>query len=179
MGREESLQTREQRYRAGRWDRMFVARKVITSKAFLSLRTATACQVFLILLSKCRHVKVQARPGSRDKAYVIANNGEIQFTYNEALQKYGISPKRFTKAIDELVLAGFIDIAHSGFGLHKDVTLYGISARWERFGTPEFQRAERPKRMEKIGFRKGNKHGRYCRQKKNSTVVEGCCSTVA
>ncbi len=164
MGREEALQTREQRYKARCWDRMFISRRVITSTAFLSLRTATACQVYLIFRGKCRLEKVQARPGSRDKTYVIANNGKIQFTYKEAFEKYGISAKRFTKAIDELVCVGLIDIAHSGFGLQKDVTLYAISDRWERFGTPEFEKAQRAKRTEKIGFRKGNKHGRYARQ---------------
>lgn len=178
MGREEALQTHEQRYKARRWDRMFISRRVITSEAFLSLKTATACQVYLIFRSKCRLKRVQARPGSRDKVYIITNNGEIQFTYNEAFEKYGISSKRFTKAIDELVRVGLIDIAHSGFGLQKDVTLYAISDRWERFGTSEFEKARRTKRTEKIGFRKGNTHGRYARHGKISTVVEGCCSTV-
>ncbi|MBC8470335.1 MAG: hypothetical protein H8D56_12760 [Planctomycetes bacterium] len=43
-----SLKTREQRFRAMKWDRMFVSRSVITSKAFLALRTAAACQVFSV-----------------------------------------------------------------------------------------------------------------------------------
>jgi hypothetical protein len=157
---------------------MFVSRKVITSKAFLSLATATACQVYFIFLSKCRWEKVQTRPGSRDKAWVITNNKEIQFSYREALEKYGMKDGRFRKAIDELLRVGLIDIAHSGFGLHKDRTLYAISDRWEKFGTAEFQRVERPKRRERIGFQKGNRHGRHSRQKKNSTVADNCCSTV-
>jgi len=38
MNREDLLKTREQRFKEVRWNRMFVERKMITSKAFLSLR---------------------------------------------------------------------------------------------------------------------------------------------
>jgi len=178
VAREDALQTREQRYRARRWDRMFVSREMITSQAFLSLRTAAACQVFMIFLNKCRWQNVQIRPGSRDKAFIIVNNGGIQFSYREAKEKYGISSGRFTKALDELIRVGLIAIAHSGYGLKKDCTLYAISERWRKYGTAEFEHVERPKRVEKIGFREGNKHGRNSRARKKSTVVDLRCSTV-
>ena len=179
MDRIEALKTRQQRYRDRRWDRMFVSRALVTSRAFLSLKTAAACQVFMIFLGKCRWEKAQIRPGSRDKAYVLGNNHEIQFSYKEALDKYGISAKRFTGAIDELLRVGLIDIAHSGFGLHKDATKYAISERWRQYGTDEFERVERPKRGVKLGFRKGNRHGQHSRDRKKSTVADGRCSTVA
>jgi len=178
MDREEALQTREQRYRARRWDRMFVSRALITSEAYLSLRTAAACQVFGIFLTKCQWEKAQIKPGSRDKAWVLVNNGEIQFSYIEAREKYGISDTRFTRAIDELLRVGLIDIAHSGLGLHKDCTLYAISERWRKYGTDEFEHVERRKRSARLGFTKGNRHGRHCRSKKQSTIVDACCSTV-
>ncbi len=178
MDREEALQTREQRFRAKRRDRMFVSRAAITSKAFLSLKTAAACQVYLIFLNKCQWRKAEIRPGSRDKDWVLVNDKEIQFSYIEARDKYGISDKRFTRAIDELVRVGLIDIAHSGFGLQKDVTLYGISQRWKKHGTDEFVRVERPKRDLTLGFTKGNRHGRNCRPEKKSTVADACCATV-
>ena len=154
--------TREQRYRAKQWDRMFTSRAMITSEAIRSLTTATACQVFLIFLTKCQWEELQIRPGSRDKAWFIVNNGQIQFTYLEAQEKWGISSGCFKRAIDEVVHVGLIDITHSGFGLRKDCTLYAISDRWRKFGTDEdeFEHAERPKRTEKLGFKKGNRHGR-------------------
>ena len=164
MDREDSLRTREQRYKARHRDRMFVSRKMMTSQAFLSLKTAAACQVFMIFLNKCQWENARIRPGSRDKAWRLANNAQIQFSYREALEKYGIKDGRFKKAIDELLRVGLIDIAHSGLGVHKDSTLYAISNRWEKFGTDEFESAERPKRTEKLGFRKGNQHGRHCRR---------------
>lgn len=154
------LKTREQRFRDKKWGRMFVSRNVITSQAFLSLRTATACQVFLIFLNKCRWEKAQTRPMRREKEWIMTNNGEIQFTYTEAEEKWGIKAGRFTRAIDDLLRVGLIDITKSGFGLHKDVTLYAISDRWEKFGTDEFMVMKRPKRNQHLGFTRGNSYGK-------------------
>ena len=67
---------------------------------------------------------------------------------------------------------------HSGFGLHKDATLYAISNRWEKFGAGGFECTERPKRMVAMGFTRGNRHGRNCKRRKNSTVTDDRCSTV-
>jgi len=169
---ENALQTREQRFRQRKWDKMFVSRALITSKAFLSLKTAAACQVLMIFLSKCKWEKVQTRPGSRDKEWRIANNGQIQFTYKEAEQKYGLSSGKFRRAIDRLVAVGFLDITKSGFGLQRDVSLYAISDRWEKYGTDEFVTMERPKRIEKLGFRKGNKYGKRKIQRSPVTAVQ-------
>ena len=164
-GEIDSLKTREQRFKESRWDRMFVSRAVITSKAFLSLRTATACQVYIIFLSKCRMEKVQARPMSREREWRITNNGEIQFTYKEALEKWGISSNKFTRAMDENVRVGLIDITKSGFGLRKDESRYAISNRWVKFGTDEFIVKKRQKRKQNLGFTKGNSYGQNCAKK--------------
>ena len=159
----DSLKTREQRFREMKWDKMFVSRSVITSKAFLALRTATACQVYLLFLSKCRMEKVQARPMRSEKEWRITNNGEIQFTYLEAKKKWGILGGRFTRAIDDLMRVGLIDIAKTGCGLHKDVTLYAISDRWKKLDADdEFVKMKRPKRTQQYGFINKNKHGRNC-----------------
>jgi DNA-binding PadR family transcriptional regulator len=169
---ESALQTREQRFRQRKWDKMFVSRALITSKAFLSLKTASACKVLMIFLSKCQVEKLQTRPGCRDKEWVITNNGEIQFTYIEAEEKYGLSSGKFTRAIDELLEKGLIEITKSGFGLQRDVTLYAISNRWEKYGTDEFVSMERPKRIEKLGFRKGNKYGKRKSQQSPVAAVQ-------
>ena len=156
----DSLKTREQRFREMKWDKMFVSRSVITSKAFLDLKTATACKVYMIFLSKCRWEKLQTRPMRSEKQWRLTNNGEIQFTYTEALEKWGIKDGMFTRAIDELIRVGLIDIAKTGFGLHKDVSLYAISDRWEKFGTDEFVVKKRAKRKRNLGFANGNMYGR-------------------
>jgi hypothetical protein len=159
-----ALMTREQRFRAKKWDRMFVSRSLITSKAFWDLKTATSCRVFFIFLSKCRMEKVETRPGRREKEWAITNNGEIQFSYIEAQEKYGISDGSFTRAIDDLIRVGLIDIARTGLGLKRGVTLYAISDRWEKFGTDEFVVKKRPKRKQQFGFTNKNKYGRNCKK---------------
>ena len=155
----DSLKTREQRFKEVKWNRMFVSRKQITSEAFRDLKTAAACQVFMIFLYKCQWKPIEGKP-KRSKEYYLANQGEIQFTYDEALEKWGITQKKFTKAIDELVRVGLIDITKSGFGLQKDKSLYAISDRWEKFGTDEFVVKKRQKRKQQIGFTKGNSYGK-------------------
>lgn len=151
---ENALQTRQQRFRQRKWDKMFVSRAMITSRAFLALKTAGSHVVLMGFLSKCRWERVQTRPGSRDKEWVIANNGEIQFTYREAKEKYRLSAGKFTRAIDDLLEKGFIDISRLGFGLHRDATLYAISDRWRKYGTDEFVTVKRPKRQQHLGFTK-------------------------
>jgi hypothetical protein len=169
----DSLKTGEQRFREMKWDRMFVSRRVITSKAFLALKTNTACQVYMIFLYKCQWKPIEGAP-RRKKEYYLANQGEIQFTYDEAVEKWGISNNRFTKAIDELVRVGLIDIAKSGFGLHKDKSLYAISDRWEKFGTDEFVVKKRQKRVQQLGFTKGNSYGKNSGKKTKSTFIGNC-----
>lgn len=169
------LKTREYRFKESKWDRMFVSRRQVTSKAFLALKTAAACQVYMIFRTKCRMEKVQTRPMQREKEWRITNNGEIQFTYLEAEKKGGISVGKFTRAIDDLLRVGLIDITKTGLGLHKDESLYAISDRWEKFGTDEFVVMERPKRKQQLGFTKGNSYGKNSGKKQNqrsSVTVE-------
>ncbi len=171
----DSLKTREQRFRATKWEKFFVPRSIVFSKAWLSLRTATACQVYMIFRHKCRMEKVQTRPMSREKEWRITNNGEIQFTYLEAEKKWVISVGKFTRAIDDLLRVGLIDITKTGFGLHKDESLYAISDRWGKFGTDEFVVMERLKRKQQLGFTKGNSYGKNSSKKQNqrsSVTVE-------
>jgi len=117
------------------------------SPAFLKL-TGKAPHVLLIL-----HTKFQMwRPKGRGKgAWEIWNNGELQFTYREA-QKLGIRKGAFTRAIDQLLRFGFIDIARRSAGLHRSTTLYAVSERWRKFGTSEFEERQRPKDMRVPGF---------------------------
>ena len=148
----DALRTREQRFKARKWDKMFVSRSVITSKAFLALKTAASCQVYLIFLGKCRWEKMQARPMKREKEWRITNNGEIQFSYIEAEEKHGISDGRFKRAIDDLIRVGLIDITKTGLGLKQEKSFYAISNRWEKYGTDAFIVKKRPKRTEQLGF---------------------------
>ena len=148
---------------------VYFERKLLKSKAYRALRTRTAYFVFGMFMSKRQLLKV-GRPGK--KQWVITNNGEIVFTYEEAETKYAISSGAFRSAIDELRDKGFIDIAESGAGLHKSANLYSISNRWRLYDTPEYRPPKpRPHKPINGGFKKGNRYGRNCEEEKISTVT--------
>ncbi len=121
---------------------IYVSRGLLQSRAFLSLR-GKAPQVLLLFFTK-RRVQRLRRPDARGNRFEVVNNGEIVFTYREARRRYGIGKSAFTRAIDALVRRGFISVTHAGGGLKGDCSKYAISDRWRKWGTAEFERAERP-----------------------------------
>jgi hypothetical protein len=126
-----------------------IDQQMLKSKAWLSLG-GVAPQLYLLFRTKCQIVYGFGESGGRER--VIANNGQIEFTYIEANEKYGLTQPRFTRGLDLLIKRGFIDIANSEGGLHKSKTLYAISERWRLYRTPDFVPAERPKSDTHMGF---------------------------
>ena len=123
---------------------------LVTSKVFLKLK-GVAPKVFLLFLRRRKMTKV----GKKGKEkWVISNNGEIVFPYAEAKEKFGITPPRFQRALDQLVEHGFIDITHSGGGMLRDISKYSISSRWMDYGTSKFIEKQRPKDTRGLGFKK-------------------------
>ena len=123
---------------------------LVTSKVFLKLK-GVAPKVFLLFLRRRKMTKV----GKKGKEkWVISNNGEIVFPYAEAKEKFGITPPRFQRALDQLVEHGFIDIVHSGGGMVKDISKYSISERWLSYGTDSFIPQYRQKDTRGLGFKK-------------------------
>ena len=141
---------------------------MIKFPVWLSL-SGTAVKVYCLFRCKCQIEKKDKRFNKRSKTLIerILNNGEIEFCYIEARDKYGITASRFSRAIDELIRKGFLYIEQVGGGVHKLKTLYGIDERWKDYGTPAFKEVQRPERRFKCGFRKGNRLW----QKKKSTVI--------
>ena len=123
---------------------------LVLSPAFLQL-TGAAPKVYLLFLRRRRMVKL----GKKGKEkWVISNNGEIVFPYAEAKEKFGITPPRFQRALDQLVEHGFIDIAHLGGGMVKDISKYAISDRWGKYETDDFIHKHREKDTRGLGFKK-------------------------
>ncbi|MBW8017738.1 MAG: hypothetical protein FVQ82_16305 [Planctomycetes bacterium] len=150
--------------------------KMLKSKAWLKL-TGASTQVFMIFRTKCKMVKPQSKP-NKHSGMVIANNGEIVFTYDEALEKYGIKKDRFTRALDQLIKYGFIDICFTTNGLHKVETLYAISSRWKDWGKSTFIVKKRVKREHGPGFKKGNELWKLRKQTQQvKTRIEPCAQT--
>lgn len=86
------------------------------------------------------------------KSWAIKNNGEIVFPYSVAQKKYGISRTQFSRALDQLIKYGLIDINHHGGGMLKDCTTYFISDSWKNYGTDKFVEKSRKKDIRKLGF---------------------------
>lgn len=125
--------------------------EIVASPAFQAL-SATAIRVLLTFLMKRR---IEKRPGRKRRAEpVILNNGEIEFTYKEALHKWGIKQSAFLDARDRLIDVGFLDIAKDGAGMYKSKTLYALSERWRRYGADDFEERERTKDRRRIGYQK-------------------------
>ena len=144
---------------------------MVNSAVWLSL-SGTAIKVYHLFRCKCIIAKKNHRSNKRSESIIdrIMNNGEIEFTYEEAEKQYGIARGRFLRAIDELIEKGFIDIAEPGGGVHKLKTLYAISERWRDYDTPSFRKMHRPERRFKCGFRKGNKLWLKAREKKSTAI---------
>ena len=133
-----------------------VERQLIYSPAFLKL-TGKAPQVLFLFLSKRQFARI---PKGAKKVWEIINNEQIVFTYEEAKSKYGISYRTFSRAIEQLVSHGFIDIARPGIGVGGFPTLYAISERWRQYGTENFDAGKRVKRKAHR-FPKGSANPRH------------------
>jgi len=119
-----------------------IERELLRSNAYFSL-TGKASQVLMMFLAKRQMAKV---PAGKRKVWEISNNGEIVFPYSEA-EKFGISAPTFTRALDQLLDRGFLDITFQGTGICGVATKYAISDRWKAFGSPDFERKKRSPRL--------------------------------
>lgn len=150
---------------------MFILRRMHRSPAFRKLNTSS---IFVLFEFLCRRTVVQVpTKNGRGKDWIISNNGEIIFTYDEAKNRFGIPRSTFRRAIDQLVNLGFINIAYHGGGMMKDTSKYAISERWKAYGKKEFLKKSRPKDTRGLGFTKENwkeTAGKHRRIKKVSTT---------
>ena len=120
------------------------------SPAFRSL-TGTAIIVLIDFYSKKRTKK------QRGQKYILTNNGELVYTYNEA-GKRGISKATFMRALDALIDRGFIDVKVTGAGRYRSESRYALSNRWRYWGTDKFISGKRNPygRNKEYGFQLGH-----------------------
>lgn len=145
---------------------------MVKSRAWLSL-SRTAVHIYLLLRCKCQIAKKSRWSAKRSDDFMgrLLNNGELVFTYAEAKRLYGITAGRFSRAIDELVERGFIEITATGMGVHKVESWYAISDRWRDYGTPSFKTVKRPEpTIRSSGFRKGNTLWQKANRKKSTAI---------
>lgn len=135
---------------------LVISKDLIKSKAWLDLgkKSSISAQVYLIFLSKRRMEKTGKKGHER---WQCTNSQEIIFTFEEAKETYEITQPRFSRAIDDLIDKGFLDIATPANSLIKQPTKYGLSDRWRKYNTPDFEKVFRTKRNLTIGFCKPKK----------------------
>jgi hypothetical protein len=123
---------------------------IILSSAFHKLN-GRAMGVLFLFLYRRQFAKLSK---FRRRDWVHKNNGEIVFSYAEAIDedKFKFTRPKFRRALDNLIKFGFIDINHHGGGMAKDMTTYYISDRWRDYGTPDFKVKYRQKDIRGLGF---------------------------
>ncbi len=106
---------------------IYIERELYLSDAFLSLNK-NAVKVLIALLDiRKRESKSQARDkkgARRTPRYTNLNN--LEMPYKTLQKKFKIPQQGITKAIDELMGKGFIDIRHHGGMGEHDKTIYAL-----------------------------------------------------
>jgi len=154
-------------------NRRFYDSRLAKSKAWLSLTNIASAQVLVLFFEK-RKIEKSGRRGR--ETYVIANNGELVFTYDEA-GEYGISRARFAKALRELQDRGFIDVAEIGCGLYRRATKFALSDRWVRYGKRDFEQRQWPDSpMHNPGF-KPKANSSSARVNTKTSAVRATCGS--
>ena len=115
---------------------VYIERDILESDAYWSL-TGVAPQVYMVFLMK-RILSDKAF--GKDKARIVANNGEITYTYLEAQNNHRIPKSNFLRARDQLIKVGLIEIAEDG-GYHH-TTKYAISNNWRNYPEQTFERSK-------------------------------------
>ena len=122
----------------------YIKRDILESDAYWHL-TGAAPQVYMVFLMKRI---LSDKPFGKNKVRLIANNGEITYTFKEARKNHKIPKSTFLRARDQLIKVGLIEIAEDG-GCHH-TTKYSISNNWRNY--PE-QTFERPKSGNLVGIK--------------------------
>jgi hypothetical protein len=87
---------------------------------------------------------------NRGKKQTIYSDVGFIFPYSEATALKIAGDTQHWKNLKKLIEAGFLDLVHQGgwYQKHereKDYSVYKISERWRKYGTPEFVTVEKPK----------------------------------
>lgn len=115
---------------------------LLHSEAYKQLEYGPALKVLNWFHEKVRFTVDKKRRGKN--RYLMVQEGEISFTYEEAALR-GLTSQKFSRALKELHRFGFIDVKKPGSGLKGDFTIFTMSQRWRGFANSEYQHKEWPK----------------------------------
>jgi hypothetical protein len=117
------MKTRNSKLPAG----TFVERSLFESQAFLSLRGFSA-QLLILFLGKRQRGPDKGRKG--EPRVTWSNLSNLNMTYRELKEKHGVPIPRATRAIDDLLAKGFLEIRHQGGAYRQDKTVYALVDKW-------------------------------------------------
>ena len=116
---------------------VMIDQAVIKSKAFICLKAQSPKALLLFYTKR----KMESHKNKRgDVAWSISNNGDLVFTYADAM-KFGLSRVQFRNAIDDLIEKGFLEITYQGAGA-GDPSTFKLLERWQAYGTGNFNPAK-------------------------------------
>jgi len=107
---------------------------MLESPAFWTLKVHSI-RVLMIFMTKRVMKKYKDRKGN--DAFRIENNGELVFTYEEAIRR-GLDKKQYSAALDDLIAKGFLEITRQGTG-PGEPSLYKLTERWQAWDTSHFE----------------------------------------
>jgi hypothetical protein len=112
----------------------YISKLLIHSKAFIKL-TGAAKQILLELYMR---LKVNSTGKGGNQRFFAENNGELKLTYKSIHGQFGYSTATISKAIDQLVAKGFIEIAELGCGVKRLSHKIALTTNWQNYGTDNF-----------------------------------------
>jgi|GEM_PF-901271 hypothetical protein len=110
----------------------FIERELYQSEAFMSLRRAFSVQLLILFLDKRIREstgKAKDRKGRRRELKFV-NLDNINMPYSELEKKYGVPRQTITRALDEILSKGFIEIQYQGGAYHHDKSVYALVDKW-------------------------------------------------
>ncbi|MBN2594804.1 MAG: hypothetical protein JXA81_14955 [Sedimentisphaerales bacterium] len=120
-------------------DRLILSKKMLRSPAFVCL-TGAAKQIILELYMRLKLDQYNPRkPNRESKRFYAKNNGELVLSYKSIHKQFGYSTATISKAIDQLVVHGFIEIAELGCGVKRQSHKIALIRNWQDYGTENFQ----------------------------------------
>ena len=129
-------------------DRLVLSKKMLHSKAFITM-TGAAKQILIELYIRLKVDRYKPRKRYREsERFITKNNGKLVLTYNGIHKQFGYSTSTISKALDQLVSHGFIEIAELGCGVKRLSHKIALITNWQKYETPEFKpgmgKADRP-----------------------------------
>jgi len=118
---------------------MYVTFALLKSMAFFAL-SGKSPHILMDFLRKRKFDKDLVKHGN----FSPVNRDRLFYTRKEAAVR-GYTEKVFSRGVDQLIEVGFLDLVEQGGGMVGHASVYALSERWKKYGTPEFVPAERPK----------------------------------